>query len=287
MNINKPDFSKLKAVFVSTRDAKAQVGAICQIQKILSDFGLKMLVQEHCAKALKMSEFYSLDEIFEKTNLILSLGGDGNYIGTCRRFAQKDAYIIGIHTGNLGFLTDVLLSGSREFLSEVLAGDFITQKVRFLSADFKGEQSRQKLAFNDIVLCRKHESSSAHIEAFLGGESFNSYYGDGVIIASPMGSTAYNMSAGGAIIHPDTRAFCLTPICPHSLTQRPLILPDDFVVEFTSKDDISVIIDGQKHIDLKDFKSVKISLSEQKISLIRRKNRNYFSVLKEKLSWGS
>lgn len=287
MIVNKPDFSKLNAVFVSTKDASLQAPALYKLKEILDRLNLKMLLEKHSQNGVGVGEFYETDEIFKRTNLIISLGGDGNYIGTCRRFAKKNAFVVGIHTGRLGFLTDTLLQDCENFLKEILAGNFALQKIRFLKADFKGKKSLSKLAFNDIALCRKSENCSAHIEAFLDEVNFNSYYGDGVIIASPMGSTAYNMSAGGAIIHPDSKAFCLTPICSHSLTQRPLIMPENSKIKFSSKDDISVVVDGQINIDLKEFECVEISFVKQKICLIRSLRRNYFSVLKEKLRWGN
>lgn len=287
MNVNKPDFSKLNAVFVSTKDARLQAPALYKLKEILDKLNLKMLLEKHSQKNIDVGEFYEASEIFKRTNFIISLGGDGNYIGTCRRFAGQNAYVLGIHTGRLGFLTDTLLNNCENFLKDILAGNFALQKTRLLKADFKGKKSISKLAFNDITICRKNYNSSAHIEAFLDEFNFNSYYGDGIIIATPMGSTAYNMSAGGAIIHPDSKAFCLTPICSHSLTQRPLVMPENSSIKFTSKDDVSVVIDGQIHIDLKDFQSLEVSFIKQKLCLVRSLERNYFNVLKEKLRWGN
>ena len=115
---------------------------------------------------------------------------------------------------------------------------------------------------------------------------FNSYFGDGVIISSAMGSTAYNMSAGGPIIHPLCDAYSVTPICSHSLTQRPLVLPREFRLEFRSNDDVVVLIDGQDRFDLIEFDSVDIGVSDIRVNLLRQKGRDYFGVLKEKLRWG-
>lgn len=290
MLINEANFSNLNSVFVSTRNADEQKDHIIKIGEILASLGLEMLLQTHTAEALGLKG-YSLDDIFARTKLVISLGGDGNYIGACRRFAKRGAFVIGVHTGHLGFLTDTTLDDCREFLENILKGDFKINFTNLLEANFFAESGEcgkevKKLAFNDITLIRKNPASTAHIEAFLGDFHFNSYYGDGVIIASPMGSTAYNLSTGGAIIHPDARVFSLTPICSHSLSQRPLILSDDFVIKFTSKDDVAVIIDGQDHLDLKDFSFVEVKKSTQQIGLIHKKERNYFKVLKEKLRWG-
>lgn len=281
----KPNFSNLNAVFVSTRNADEQKNSIIKIGEILSSLGLEMLLQTHTAEALGLRG-YHLDDIFAKTKLVISLGGDGNYIGACRRFAKRGAFVFGVHTGHLGFLTDTTLDDCKEFLEDILKGNFKINFTNLLEANFIGNENAVKLAFNDITLIRKNPASTAHIEAFLGDFHFNSYYGDGVIIASPMGSTAYNLSTGGAIIHPDAKVFSLTPICSHSLSQRPLILSDDFIIKFTSKDDVAVIIDGQDHLDLKDFSFVEVKKSAQQIGLIHKEQRNYFKVLKEKLRWG-
>ena len=187
----------------------------------------------------------------------------------------------------MGFLTDITLSEFEQHFSDFLKGNYDIQKPNLLQIKFiKNSQITTKQAFNDIVLMRKKIKSIAKIEAFLDKKHFNSYIGDGVIISSAMGSTAYNMSAGGAIIYPLCDVFSLTPICSHSLTQRPLILPSKFKVEFISRDDVSVIIDGQESEDLKNFDSIEVGISNLKANIIRHKNRDYFEVLKQKLRWG-
>ena len=194
-----------------------------------------------------------------------------------------------MHTGHLGFLTDALLCECETALKEIISGEFVAQHIKLLEADFldeSGKTQKRKLAFNDIAILRKNPTSTAHIDAFLDDFCFNSYYGDGVIVASPMGSTAYNLSAGGAILHPSVKAFSLTPICSHSFSQRPMILGDEHEIEFRSKDDVIVMMDGQDHLDLSGFCGVKIRASKEQITLIHRKNRDYFKILKEKLRWG-
>lgn len=287
--MNKIDFSSMSAVFVTTRDAKAQKENIKKIESVLESLGLEMLLQTHSADALGRDDGLGLDEIFSRTKFVLSLGGDGNYIGACRRFVRYGACIFGVHTGHLGFLTDALLCECETALKEIIAGEFVAQRIKLLEADFlssDGKTQKSKLAFNDIAILRKNPTSTAHIDAFLDDFCFNSYYGDGIIVASPMGSTAYNLSAGGAILHPSVKAFSLTPICSHSFSQRPMILGDEHEIEFRSKDDVIVMLDGQDHLDLSGFSAVKVRASKEQITLIHRKNRDYFKILKEKLGWG-
>ena len=287
--MNEIDFSSISAVFVTTRDANAQKDNIKNLQAVLNKLGLEMLLQTHSAEILERSDGLSLEEIFARTKFVLSLGGDGNYISACRRFVRYGACVFGVHTGHLGFLTDALLCECETALKEIISGEFVAQHIKLLEADFldeSGKTQKRKLAFNDIAILRKNPTSTAHIDAFLDDFCFNSYYGDGVIVASPMGSTAYNLSAGGAILHPSVKAFSLTPICSHSFSQRPMILGDEHEIEFRSKDDVIVMMDGQDHLDLSGFCGVKIRASKEQITLIHRKNRDYFKILKEKLRWG-
>ena len=145
------------------------------------------------------------------------------------------------------------------------------------------------VAFNDIVISRKSISSMIRINGKIDGKPFNTYYGDGVIISTPTGSTAYNLSLGGPVVFPLTDAFIVTPVAPHSLTQRPLVLPADFEIEFTilSSQGAVIIVDGQEFYGIEQNESIKIKIASKKAKLIHRVERNYFEVLSEKLQWGN
>ena len=147
-------------------------------------------------------------------------------------------------------------------------------------------KTEQKIAFNDAVIVSKNGGSMTHIEALLNEKYFNSYYGDGVIVATPAGTTAYNMSANGPIIYPLSEVFALTPICSHSLTQRPVVLTKNHTVKFRTKSDAILVIDGQDRFDMSKISAVSMSLSDKKARLIRHIGRDYFQILKEKLHWG-
>ncbi len=153
----------------------------------------------------------------------------------------------------------------------------------------KGVTSNKKfVAFNDIVITRKSVNSMLKVDAKIDGKLFNSYYGDGIIISTPTGSTAYNLSVGGPLVYPLTNAFIVTPIAPHSLRQRPLVLPANFVIEFTitDKKGAVIIIDGQDSYEIEHGESIKIEIANKKAKLIHRIERNYFEVLNDKLQWG-
>ncbi len=276
----------LNTIAITTRDPIEQKDALVKIIKIIKSRSIDVIFESHVANSLGV-QGYEFDELTKRARVIISLGGDGNFIATCRKAARSGAYVYGVHTGHLGFLTDSTLDGFGGFLDQFLAGIYDVERPYMLRANFnKNGKITTKLAFNDIVLMRKKIDTTSHIDAFLNSKHFNSYFGDGVIVSSAMGSTAYNMSAGGPIIYPLCDAYSVTPICSHSLTQRPLFLPKEFGLEFRSNDDVVVLIDGQDRLDLIEFDSVDISVSDIRVNLLRHQGRDYFGVLKEKLRWG-
>jgi len=230
-----------------------------------------------------------IDEILKKTNFIISCGGDGTLISTARKLALKNAYVLGIHAGSLGFLTDIRLDELEKFWDEFCAGNYVVERPLMLEISLiKGKKASKFYAFNDVAISRKSAAPSAKIDAFLDGKYFNTYFGDGVIICSPTGSTAYNMSANGPIIYPLSDVFCVTPICSHSLTQRPLILPKKYQLSFKKANESAIVcvIDGQDRFEFAEFDEIKIAVNNTRANLIRHANRDYFDVLKLKLQWG-
>lgn len=174
------------------------------------------------------------------------------------------------------------------FFKLFFQGEFRIEKPYLLSVFLEDKQGKilEKLAFNDVVISKNNQASMAHIEVFRKEKKFNEYFGDGLIVATPAGSTAYNLSANGPIVYTLAQAFILTPVCSHSLTQRPIVLPKGFEIEIMAKDCI-LCIDGQENYKMNDFKSIKVGLSDKNVALIHPKNRDYFQILKEKLHWGN
>lgn len=258
------------------------ISSIDKVVKIFKDRGIEILIN---------NENTSLEQICEHVDLIVSLGGDGTLISTCRQVAKYNKFVLGVYDGNLGFLTDVKISELSEFLDEFLKGNYEVEKPYMLEVNFKkkGEKSVKKIAFNDVVLSRVNLLSMSDIDLYLNNKYFNTYYGDGVIISSPSGSTAYNLSANGPIIYPLSKVFAITPICAHSLTQRPLVLPMEYKISFKTKKNknIHIFIDGQDFFNMKDFDKITIKLGKTRANLVRHSNRDYFEVLKNKLAWGS
>lgn len=239
-----------------------------------------------------INKFENLHKIDEEKTLILSIGGDGTLISTCREIAKngfKNLNVLGVYDGTLGFLTDVKIDKLNEFFADFLKGKYEIKKPLMLEISLKNSENEIKLiAFNDLVLSRSAVLSMSKVDAYLDDEYFNTYYGDGVIVSSPVGSTAYSMSANGPIIYPMSKVFCITPICAHSLTQRPLVLPAEYKLKFKNAGNskVSIIIDGQNAFDMSKFDEVVVRLGDTHANLIRHLNANYFEVLKNKLHWG-
>jgi len=228
------------------------------------------------------------DILCQNVDILVTLGGDGTLISTVRRSFKYDIPVLGVYAGSLGFLADVNLAELDGFVAKLISGEYRLDERAILEAKFmQNENDVLVYAFNDIVLTRPSVSNMIHIETLVDSKAFNTYYGDGVIVSTPTGSTAYNLSAGGPVLFPLTNVFALTPICPHSLTQRPVVLPGEYSIEMkTPKDKALVIVDGQDMHELEIGESVHIQLASKKVKLIHRMEFNYFEVLKEKLNWG-
>lgn len=228
------------------------------------------------------------DLLCKQCDVLVTLGGDGTLISAVRRSFDYDIPVFGIHAGNLGFLADVGMDELDTFVANLANGKFRIDERAVLEASvIKNGEEVSIYAFNDVVLTRPSISNMIHIETLVDGNSFNTYYGDGVIVATPTGSTAYNLSAGGPVLFPLTEVFTLTPICPHSLTQTPVVLPGEFQIEMQSSDKKAlIIIDGQDMHELEQGESLHIKLASKRAKLLHREEFSYFDVLKQKLNWG-
>ena len=265
------------------------------LQKALSKHGAEILLDRRGAKTLNVSGGLDKKTFFEKSDILISLGGDGTLLSLARRSYKYNKPILGINAGNLGFLTDVALDEIDSFIDKIFKNEYRIDHRIILEIELTSETGNKNIiAFNDVVLSRPSMEGMVNIDAYVTTKHsgicqkhLNTYRGDGLIIATPTGSTAYSLSAGGPIVFPLTEAIILTPICPHSLTERPVVLPVDFEVEFKSEDAVTIVIDGQDTYYLNLFDSVKIKIAKKAVRMIHRLERNYFDVLKQKLNWGS
>jgi NAD+ kinase len=223
-------------------------------------------------------------------DLIVVLGGDGTLLSAVRATAASDAPLLGVNLGSLGFLTDVPLSALFSMLDAIAQGRAPVEQRSLMQCDLlRGDQVLESyLAFNDVVVNKTTLARLNHYELFVDNAFVSSYRADGMIVATPTGSTAYSLSAGGPVVMPTVSAFLITPVSPHSLTHRPLIVPDSSVVEILlrSEEEVAYLsLDGQPGVDLKDGDRVRCHRSGHKVSLFRT-SADFFQVLRTKLKWG-
>lgn len=256
-----------------------------EIKKLFEYSNIEILLENNSANMIGL-EGLSLEELCKKVDFLISVGGDGTLLSVVRKSFKYDKPVLGINLGTLGFLTDISMEQLPKFIEDLKNNIYKIDNRMMV----EGSVNLNKfVAFNDIVISRKSISSMIKIKGKIDGKSFNTYYGDGVIISTPTGSTAYNLSVGGPIVYPLTEAFIVTPVAPHSLTQRPLVMPADFEIEFKIMDNQGavVIVDGQDIYEIEQNQSIKIKIANKKAKMLHRIQRNYFEVLNEKLRWGN
>ncbi|PWT93949.1 MAG: NAD(+) kinase [Blastocatellia bacterium] len=231
------------------------------------------------------------DKLASQADLIIVLGGDGTMIATARMLGDEGTPVMGINFGGLGYLAEFRIEELFTGLELVLAGDYRLDPRVMLSVELLRDNQTvtRNRVLNDVVINKSALARIIEIEAELNRQFVNSFRADGLIIATPTGSTAYNLSAGGPIVYPSMNAIVLTPICPFTLSNRPIVVPDDAVIELklkTDNEDVSLTLDGQVGHPLAIGDRVVIRKSRSAFNLIQPANRNYFDVLRDKLRWG-
>ncbi len=223
---------------------------------------------------------------------LIVLGGDGTLLGAARKMGIYGIPILGVNLGGLGFLTETSHSELPEMLRLMIENKLDIQERTMLKAAVKREE-KEIFSFsvlNDAVINKRTLARIIDLEVYINKEFLTIFRADGLIISTPTGSTAYNLSAGGPIVHPTVGAFIITPICPFTLSNRPIIVPDSSVIEvkIREKNDSSVVLtlDGQVGFDLKYNDKIMLSKSPYVIRLLKPSNRSYFHILRTKLKWG-
>jgi NAD+ kinase len=238
-------------------------------------------------KPLDGLTFTNTKSFHNKVDMMLSLGGDGTLIGVCRSINSKIP-VLGINLGRLGFITEFNKNEYFDRLGDILDGKYeVTQKpLCHVSIIRKGEVHFKDYFFNDAVLGKNDIARMIHLRAELGHEHVYNLSGDGIIISTPMGSTAYSMAAGGPIVHPDVKGLILTPICPHSLIHRPFVVPDTGIITLKilpPHHSVTLTLDGQVAINIDEQDIVQVNSSKmKKISLVKNPDRSYFQTVRDK-----
>ena len=232
------------------------------------------------------------DERFvAESDLIVVLGGDGTMISTARLIGDADVLVLGINYGSLGYLTDFRIEEMFPALEAIFDGAYdIDRRVMLHAEHWRGEEMLASgRVLNDVVINKAALARIIEIDVSLNGLFVNSFRSDGLIVSTPTGSTAYNLSAGGPIIYPSMNAVVLTPICPFTLTNRPIVVPDDAIIELKlqkENEGVVLTLDGQIGYTINEDDRVKIRKSRATFNLVQPPNRNYFDVLRNKLKWG-
>jgi NAD+ kinase len=260
-----------------------------RIRGIFESRGIEVILAERSAHMIGEIGV-AFEAMVEQADFLISLGGDGTLLSLVRRSYGQGKPVLGINAGNLGFLADIRLSEVDVFVDRLLAGDYRIDDRMMIEGHVKRADGSQEpfFALNDVVITSPKPSKMVQVNASIDGERFNSYRGDGLIISTPTGSTAYNLAAGGPVIYPLTKAFIITPVLAHSLTnQRPLVVPADFGIGLdTEKYEAIAVIDGQEEYVLGEEDMVYIMGAKIGAQLIHRTERNYFAILRDKLHWG-
>jgi NAD+ kinase len=234
---------------------------------------------------------YQKSQLGLTADVLLVLGGDGTMLNAARLAGERSIPILGVNMGGLGFLTEVRLENLYPSLERVFANDFVLDERLMLRTHIHrhGEMVAQGEVLNDVVISKGTLARMIELKIAIQGRFVTNLRGDGLILSSPTGSTAYSLSAGGPIIDPAVQSLILTPICPHTLTHRPLIVPGNAKIDvtLTSKDDGAMAtLDGQVGVAISQGDSVVIQTSDHRTRLIRFPESNYYDVLREKLKWG-
>ncbi len=278
---------------VSFKKTSAVADVLERIRAWASDNGAEVIYHPILAGQLPLSEQVETSEavFLDKCDAVVSVGGDGTFLSVARMSGFSEKPIVGVNLGGLGFLTDVGPEDLEEYLGKIRRGDYTMISRMVLEARVlrRGDEVHRFKALNDVYINRVNVPKLSSISAWSGDAFITDFFADGIIVATPSGSTAYSLSAGGPIVEPSVQAFLLTPICPHSLTERPLILPADVNIKLAVNDknpDLLLTADGLESFNLHSGDEVIVSYSGVRKNLIQLAEKSYFSLLREKLGWG-
>lgn len=251
----------------------------------LSKRGVTVFVEEEIAARMNMAGV-SGRNLASAVDMLVVFGGDGTLLMAARLAMESDVPILGINMGGFGFMTVVNLDEMLDTMEVILGGKYRTSQRMMLSLSVEGTEHP---ALNDVVINRGDLSRMVNLETFVDGKYLSTFKADGLIISTPTGSTAYSLSSGGPIVMPELNSIIINPICPHTLTNRPIVLPPESLIEvvvWTKEGKASVTLDGQDLFILKSGDRVSVRKSKDHINLVESPHRDYLEILRTKLGWG-
>ncbi len=268
-----------------------------ELIKILDERKIRYRVQDDIARQMKVKCGYdagekscSRAEVPAKADVVVSLGGDGTILQTAATIGATGKHILGVNLGKLGFLAELNLDELRNSIEELFDGKFNLEERTVLEASFVENGRAVKIyGLNDIVIDKAGSSRMIDLEAYVDSEYLLTYRGDGIVLSTPTGSTGYCLSTGGPIVSPESSVIAISPICPHTLSARPVIVPDTcrvrIVAHSTSKH-VAIVADGQASRFLPQPVEFNVSMAPHKIVLLRKSKNGFFNLLRTKLMWG-
>jgi NAD+ kinase len=263
---------------------------VCGLVNWLTDRGVRCQCDEQTASYAGSEQFLPRERVADGADLVIVLGGDGTLLSAARVVDGRDIPLFAVNLGHLGFLTSITVDQLYPELEVAIRGEHRIAVRRMVECELirEGKLIAQYSALNDVVITKGMLARMIDLDTFVGDHFVAAYKADGLIISSPTGSTAYSLSAGGPVVFPSVAAFCITPICPHMLTNRPVIVPDSSVINILNhgEEGTFLTIDGQVGEPMAKSDRIICRSSTKTISLIQPPRLLFFDVLREKLKWG-
>jgi NAD+ kinase len=283
----------MKKIGIIAKNIPKAHGAVKKLSKWLAARGKKVFLDERTASDLGMTGVAAKD-LPSLVDMVIVLGGDGTLLSAARLVAdsKKNVPIFGVNLGSLGFMAEVSLDELYANLEKALAGKLQAEERMMLTAGIirRGKKVSEYNVLNDAVISKGAIARMVSLEVSVGDDYLTSIRADGLILATPTGSTAYSLSAGGPIIHPALQCFVVTPICPHTLSNRPIAIPDSAIVRVklvSRSEGVSLSLDGQVVSPLRLNDIVEVKKARYRVRLIKHPTKDYYEILRTKLKWGN
>ena len=288
-NSTKKAFSRV--ALVGKFQADGIVEHLQDLAKLLSGLGCEVFIEAATASHFKLANYptKTADDFAGTIDLVVVLGGDGTMLGIGRQLAGSNVPLVGINMGRLGYMTDIPIQSVQSILPKIIAGEYEADTRTLLDAVVMrdGKEINRALALNDVVVNRSGISGMVELAVHVNGSFMYNQRSDGLIVSTPTGSTAYALSAGGPILHPHVAGILLVPIAPHSLSNRPIVLPQDSVTVIEVVNGLEVIVnfDMQSQTELQAGDKIEVRQSDKTIALLHPNNHSDYKTLREKLHW--
>ncbi len=282
----------MKRIGIIAKPHKPEARAVlAELLPWLEARGVEAVLDEETAELAGRSGGQPKPDLPGLVDLLLVLGGDGTLLSVARLVGTRDVPILGVNLGGLGFLTEVTLEEIYPTLDAVLQGSYeVTHRILLTATVHRqGERIAEYVALNDAVINKGVLARMIELETYIDGQYVTTFRADGLILSTPTGSTAYCLAAGGPIVYPTLRAFVMTPICPHTLTLRPIVIPDAAKVEIVqglTNENAYLTMDGQVGFTLRHRDVIRVVRSDHTITLLKAPGKDYFQILRTKLKWG-